>query len=144
MHQVAASLGIEVEVVKAAKKAGCTAFRANNSIDRAELKAWLADTKNQEKLSASVSYKDKKTFEEWRRLKLRNDREEGKVIDRIAIIAAINALSAACRETLEQKLLREYPAAVAGMDVPQVRVFSQRLIVGIYKEFQNFGGLWPP
>jgi hypothetical protein len=45
-------------------------------------------------------------------------------------------------QILEQKLSNEYPAAVAGLDVPQSRIYGKRLGDQIRTEFQGLKEEW--
>ena len=92
---------------------------------------------------AAASLRERKTFEEWRKLKIRNDREEAGLISREAVKATVKALVPKFHELLDRKLLNEYPAAVAGLDVPGARIYGKKLNDEIRAEIQSWAHLWP-
>ena len=52
----------------------------------------LAALRRPEPTDAATSVRERKTFEEWRKLKIRNDREEAGLIDRAAVAATVKKL----------------------------------------------------
>jgi len=74
----ATRLNVGVEVVRKAKALGCPAFAAGNRVDLAELEAWLKENADKLKVTGqNLSLKDQKLNEEVRKLKIRNDRDDG-------------------------------------------------------------------
>lgn len=75
------------------------------------------------------SLKDEKLSEEIRKLRLRNDKEEGKLVPKSAVVETVLAWEGEQAPIIEQKLEREYPASVAPTpdDVPRVRIFGAQL-----------------
>ena len=86
--------------------------------------------------------KEKKTFEEWRKLKLANDEREGLLISKASVIGSIQRLNPKIDSLLEQKIVNEYPAAVAGLDVPAAREFGKRFADEIRREWAAFKQEW--
>jgi hypothetical protein len=74
------------------------------------------------------SLRDEKLGEEIRRLRIRNDKDEAKVIDKAVVGKACARLLSGASPMLEQKLVNEWPSAVAGLDVPAARVFGRRMV----------------
>jgi hypothetical protein len=103
----------------------------------------LAALKNKLPNGTPSPLKERKTFEEWRKLKIRNDREEAGLISREAVKATVKALVPKFHELLDRKLLNEYPAAVAGLDVPGARIYGKKLNDEIRAEIQSWAHLWP-
>jgi hypothetical protein len=68
-----------------------------------------------------------KLHEEHRKLRIGNDAKERKLVSRDAVLATFTAFARDARALLDQKLQNEYPAAVAGLDVAQARVFGKNL-----------------
>jgi hypothetical protein len=84
----------------------------------------------------------KKLAEEVRKLRLANDEREKLTIRTAWVIEVVRKITAAVDEILEQKLVNEYPAAVAGMDIPQCQIFGKRLGDAIRLEFKKLAYLW--
>lgn len=86
--------------------------------------------------------KEQKTFEEWRKLKLANDVKEGALIPRATVAETVRLLSAKFAALLDSKLEQEYPATVAGLDVPAARIYGKKLNDQIRAEVQSWSSLW--
>lgn len=142
LKQAASKLGLDRDLVSTAKAAGCSAFNSNGTVDGEVLKAWLADPANMKALGDSTSLKEKELYERWRKLKIANDKTEGRLIERNRVAETVQRLGAKVQELLLQKLCNEYPAAVAGLDVAQARVYGNRLRESILKEFQSLATEW--
>jgi len=86
----------------------------------------------------------KKEFdkERVRKLKLANDETEGQVV-RIEKLVEVSAPTLQkIKESLYTKLENEMPIAVAGMDVPQSRIFGTRLAGELIKLWGKFFKGW--
>jgi predicted transcriptional regulator len=139
----AALLGCEPELVKRAKRLGCPAFKPGNRIAVEELRKWIAGNADELKATGdNVSLKDQKLNEEIRKLRIANDRADKLVVNKQAVKGVINACVERIRHFLEQKLENEYPSAVAGMDVPQARVYGRRVHDQIILEHQKMAEEW--
>jgi uncharacterized protein (DUF885 family) len=88
------------------------------------------------------SIKERKTFEEWRKLKLANDVKEGVLIPRAAVAETVRQLAAKFAALLDSKLENEFPAVVAGLDVPSARIYGKKLNDQIRAEVQAWGKGW--
>ena len=66
-------------------------------------------------------------FEKHRKLKIDNDRKDGLLVLKGAVIKCFQEHCAESRPLRHQKLEREYPAAVACMEVPQARLYGVKL-----------------
>jgi len=73
------------------------------------------------------SLKDQKTIEEIRKLKLDNDEKAALLVTKASVKASLRRSLAPAVAILEQRLVNEYPTAVAGLDVPQARIYGKRL-----------------
>lgn len=89
------------------------------------------------------SLRDEKLGEEIRKLRIRNDKEERVTIPRNEVSQAVQKCLGPVATMLEQKLVNEYPAAVAGMDVPQARIFGRRLVDTILVAFTDLSAMFP-
>lgn len=83
--------------------------------------------------------KAEKLREEIRKLKIANDAKEEKVILKTKVAAAIQRIIPRAMAAAEQKLVNEWPSAVAGLDVPQARIFGKRVFDDLMKSFCEFG-----
>lgn len=88
------------------------------------------------------SIKEKKTFEEWRKLWLANEERQGFLIPRAEVAESVRKLAGQFTKLLDAKLENEYPAAVAGLDVPGARAFGKRLNDEIRAEVQRWADVW--
>lgn len=88
------------------------------------------------------SIKEKKTFEEWRKLKLANDVKEGALIPRANVAETVRQLAAKFAALLDAKLEQEYPATVAGLDVPAARIYGKKLNDQLRAEVQAWSEVW--
>jgi hypothetical protein len=93
--------------------------------------------------SDKASIRERKTFEEWRKLKIRNDREEAELIPRVKVAETVRLLAAKMIALHDAKLENEYPAAVAGLDIPGARIYGKKLNDSIRAEIQSWAHLWP-
>ena len=132
MASAAAGEGISLELVRRAKRAGCTAFRGSR-VDGANLRKFVAE--HGEKLALDGgSLKEEKTREEIRKLRLRNDRDEGKVVLRSEIATKLRTALGRMRGVFEQKFFNELPTAVSGLEPAQVRIKTKQIYDEAMKE----------
>ncbi len=89
------------------------------------------------------SIKEKKTFEEWRKLKLANDENEALLIPRAAVAETIFKMGPRIAGVLEARLVNQYPTETPGLDVIGMREYGRKLAAQILTEFQSFADLWP-
>lgn len=129
-------MGVPESLLKNAKRMGCEAFRARGSIDEGSLVEFISGHEK-ELTSGGVALRDQKLAEEIRKLRIKNDRDVGKLVPLDFIEQGDAKILAAVDQILEQKLSNEYPSAVAGLDVPQARVYGKRLGDQIRMEFNK-------
>ena len=137
----AASLGVSDSILKQAKRLGCAAFHASGRVDGATVVKFIAEH-GKEIAGGGIALRDQKLSEEIRKLRVKNDRDEGKLILVDSVKACVSRVLARVDQILEQKLSNEYPAAVAGLDVPQSRIYGKRLGDQIRVEFQGLKEEW--
>ncbi|PAW89511.1 MAG: hypothetical protein B9S33_02665 [Pedosphaera sp. Tous-C6FEB] len=89
------------------------------------------------------SIKEKKTFEEWRKLKLANDENEALLIPRAVVAETIFKMGPRIAGVLEARLVNQYPTETPGLDVIGMREYGRKLAAQILTEFQSFADLWP-
>ena len=75
--------------------------------------------------------------EQHRRLKRENDLEDDLVVSRAEVVSEFRKVVEPIKQMMRQKLENEYPLAVAGLDVPQARIYGKRLEDDILTEWQK-------
>jgi hypothetical protein len=137
MGSAAACLSLPLGVLRAAKRAGCTAFRSNR-IYGDELLEWL-------KVNPVEEVKDlrqEKVAEEVRKLRLRNDRDEGKLVTRQWVAEQIQRAGAdlhALRATSERDDPIRLVEVCPGADVAAVRQVLRQIWAGICERIASLG-----
>ena len=117
---------------------------AANGIQGVGGKYALADIRQSLDGKADKSLRDQKLAEEIRKLQIKNDKDQGKLIAKTEVVASIMRMAPRIRATMEQKLLNEYPSVVAGLGEPdKVRTYSRRLYNEVMAEWASFEKEWP-
>lgn len=117
---------------------------AANGIQGVGGKYALADIRQALDGKADKSLRDQKLAEEIRKLQIKNDKDQGKLIPKTEVVASIMRMAPRIRATMEQKLLNEYPSVVAGLGEPdKVRTYSRRLYNEVMAEWAAFEKEWP-
>jgi hypothetical protein len=96
-------------------------------VDGAALRKFIAergDTLAQD----GGSLKEEKTKEEIRKLRLRNDRDEGKVVMRTEIAMKLRTALGRMRGVLEQKIVNQLPADAAMLEAPEIRIIGRKIL----------------
>ena len=81
--------------------------------------------------------------EQVRRLKFENDATESRLVRRDLLVAGLKVMEVRLREVLNQRLAEEYPRGVAGLDVPEARIFGKRIHDALMRDFQDMASLLP-
>jgi hypothetical protein len=102
----------------------------------------IADVENAIRAKKSDKLRDQKMLQEIRKLRIANDKEEGLVVAKGKVIDSIRRCLSPAVATLEQRLVNEYPTAVAGMDVPQARIYGRRLCDELIAFFKSLEKEW--
>jgi len=137
----ASALGVSEAILKQAKRMGCSAFAACGRVDGALLLKFISSNEK-ELTTGGIALRDQKVTEEVRKLRIRNDRDEGKLIAVELVKACVARVLARVDQILEQKLANEWPSAVAGLDVPQARIYGKRLGDQVRVEFNRLKEEW--
>lgn len=84
----------------------------------------------------------KKAIEEekLRKIKRENENADGLLVARAEVVSEFRKVAEPVKAILRQKLENEYPLAVAGLDVPQARIYGKRLGDDILIEWQKLFG----
>lgn len=80
--------------------------------------------------------------ENWRKLKIANDRQEGLLIEKSKVYEQTSYMAEKIKNLLENKLVNEYPTIVAGLDVPDIRIYGRKLFEEICYEIQSWSDDW--
>lgn len=90
------------------------------------------------------SIKDRLVFEQWRKFRIRNDVDEGILIPRAHVAATVHRFGAKFTALLNKKLEQQYPATVAGLDIPAAREYGKKLSDELIAEVQSWASEWEP
>ncbi len=141
MHRAAVGLKLSLAVVRRAKRMGAPGFQSGR-VYPAELLPWLRKHGNEAGIGDYDSARLAVMMEQARRLKLRNDQTEGALVRRSEVASAVVASITAAKGILRYKLEQEYPAKVAGLDIPQARIYGKRLVDEVCAEMQKLDVYW--
>ncbi len=137
MAAAAAGMGIGIDSLRAMKAMGCPAFRGSR-VHEAELVAW-----ERPGTDAPISRRrDDKLDEEIRKLRVINDQREGKLIARQDVANSVARILGPADQLLEQKLVQEWPALIAGATVADARAVGRRIADEIRAAFRAFAEEW--
>src|SRR5690348_4992546 len=143
MASAASALGVSKDTLRAAKEAGCAAF-VGSRVEEAPLLEWMSQHEVKPgQTNGQLTLKDQKTAEEIRKLKIKNDKDQGKLVAKADVAAAIRRALAGVSGICEAKLVNEYPTLVSGQDPPAARVYGRRLHDLIMAECQKLAGEFP-
>jgi predicted nucleic acid-binding Zn ribbon protein len=136
MRAAAAGMEVSLSILKEAKAMGCEGFKVRGSVDEKQVRAFIA--KHHEKLSKpGTSLRDQKIAEEIRKLKIRNDKDDKKLVLKSEQISTGQRFATWQVEYLTQKLVKEYPSVVAGLDVPGAMAYGRRVVADICASTQE-------
>ena len=124
MQQAASALTLPMREIKRAKSAGCTAFRGAR-VHESELVSWLAEHPAPD---SGGDPKEEKLREEIRKLRIRNERDEGVLVPRAWVAERIQRIAGRLN-TYRAKSEAEHPvrfAAAAG-DVAGCRIVTREI-----------------
>lgn len=86
--------------------------------------------------------KDEKLMEEIRKLRMANDLQEKLLVTRAKVQESLRRSLTPAVAILEQRLVNEYPTGVAGLDVPQARIYGKRLCDELMNFIQSLETEW--
>lgn len=135
--------GKPVELFRRAKALGSPGFE-NSRVCPDLVFKFIAE--NPEKFVVggdAIPLKDQKLNEEIRKLKIKNDKDEGKMVARTEVAASVRQTLSAVGPILEAKLQNEWPMTVSRLDPPQCRKYGKELTDEILKQFEELERLWP-
>lgn len=146
MGQAAAATGFSKDSLKRAKELGCMAFKPGGRVDGAALREWMRA--NEAKLRASTEkpgggpLKDQKLAEEIRKLRIKNDRDDGLSVLKSKIGADLHALASEQLALLRQRLENELPSQVAGLEPSNARIIFKRVVDELSVKMQGLVAKW--
>ena len=141
MQQASAALKIPMRELKRAKAGGCPAFRGAR-VHEAELVEWLAANPAPD---SGGDPREEKIREEIRKLRIRNERDEGALIPRAWVAERIQRAAgewAALRLKWEAEAPVEMSAAHG--DVASQRIAARKLTDGIASILQSLSASFAP
>jgi len=129
--------GIPLAVLKRAKRAGCPAFVAHR-VDLVPLLTWLFASGN----DAGVDWPAKFKEFQARREELKYEREKAELIE---VAAVLEMDAAACSRWNAKRIHveQEWPARLAGKDIPECRDLLMELTTQIGRILQGIRGEVP-
>ena len=140
MAAAAGALGIGKEVLQLAKQSkSCKAF-AGSRVREKELLEWMAAQPVEVK--TQLSLKDQKLAEEIRKLRIRNDREEGRLLLASSVGPALRNLALNQRLALKRILENELPERIANKAVPQIIEQMRKAADQICNVFREGARAW--
>jgi len=115
-------------------------------IDVTEWKAFIGKhglgTKGNHLGETARSLRDQKTAEEIRALRMKNAKEERKLISADDVDSFLLFLSSRIKSSLYQSFQTELPPKTAGLDVAQVRLLNREGCDGIMRSMQALQDEW--
>lgn len=124
MGAAATDLGVAFEVLTAAKRSGCKAFRAGR-VHKDEIRAWLKlhprGAPNQEVNGNGAGVELRLKEAKAAREEIRLSRERGELLDRQAVEEAVRACSARLIAVLDREFGSELPPVLKGLDEIAIR-----------------------
>lgn len=136
---------VSVALLKKFKGQGASGFR-NSRVYMDEFLPWL---KNHHGNSVGLP-PDKASLEirrlaaQCERLERQNSIEAGKLLDKSVYIGIHQRILGPLDNLIEQKLVNEWPAAVAGLDIPSAREYGKKLSDDIRSGFRELLTQLPP
>ena len=141
--QAARKLGASVAEVIAARKAGSPGFRSGR-INCDKVKAWMdanpAALKDSMTRMERAKLKRAEAEADMKRFKA--DVLKGQYLLKSAVENTVARTLGGARSLLQQKLEREYPAAVAGLSVVEARIKGKQLFDDICAELRKLEQPW--
>jgi signal recognition particle GTPase len=105
-------------------------------------KFYLLEEVEQAIRERNVKLKDDKLTEEIRKLRMANDEKDKKLILKSKVKESLRRCLTPAAAILEQRLVNEYPTGVAGLDVPQARIYGKRLCDELMVFLQSLETEW--
>ncbi len=120
MQACSGATGIPMDVLKAAKKGGCSAFHGSGRVDLEKLLRWLFRSGDATETDTVNDWG--KELKKWqaKRAKMEHDREAGELVEKVAVIEQVRELNAKARAVLQRLLEVELPARCAGQDAKEI------------------------
>jgi hypothetical protein len=138
MGAAASGLGVAAAVLKAAKKAGCIAFRASR-VHRQEIRDWLAiHPSGAPAASVNGNHVDDRLKEaKADREEIKLQRERGELLDRRGVQEAIRGCVAKLVSVLDREFGSELPPILKGLDERSIRAVVLDRLARLEKVFRQ-------
>lgn len=144
MASAAAALGVSKDLLQLAKnsKSGAKAFRGSRVIEK-ELLEWMSkQPASQSQDLSNLCLKDQKLAEEIRKLRIRNDKEEGRLLLAAVVGPALRNVSINQRIVLKRLLEADLPERLAGKTAPQIAEEMRKAADQICEAFREGARRW--
>lgn len=140
MAAAAGALGVSKEVLQLAKQSkDCKAF-CGSRVREKELLEWMSAQPDEVK--TQLTLKDQKLVEEIRKLRIRNDREEGRLLLASSVGPALRNLALNQRMALKRVLEMELPERLAGKNISQINEMMRKAADQICDVFREGAHSW--
>ncbi len=143
MAQASKRMGLPIEILKAAKRAGAPGFKYSR-VDCDAVSGWLENNK-----PAVAGDRTSAEGAKLRKLNAEADTKEfllaikmGQYLLKAAVENTVARCLGSVRSLLQQKLEQEYPAAVAGLSVVEARIKGKALFDDICAELRKLDQPW--
>lgn len=143
LQAASSGMQIPIEILKAAKRAGCPNF-VHGRVIIAGLQDWITEHDDQlrSQITEPGSLRDKKLTEEIRKLRIANDAKEGRLIARSFVVETHAKILGAVLPRVKQVLENEYPKDVHGLSIPDIREKGKATYDAIADAFHRAGEMW--
>ena len=143
MGAAASALGVSKDTLRAAKESpDCKAFVGSRVLEK-ELLDWMSRNDVTASSDGPLTLKDEKTKEEIRKLRIKNDKDQGKLVLKAEMASAIRRALGKVSSICESTLVHEFPTVVAGLDPAAARVYGRRLHDLLMSECQALAKEFP-
>lgn len=129
MEQCFAVLGIPLKVQRAAKKAGCVAFKSNRVYPKPLIEWIFANEDSDSVTDWNQALAQEKTFRE----RIKRQKDEEAIADRPTVQRRAGKIMAMIFDTLERSFCYELPGSVVGKNEPAIAAEAKAVINGLRK-----------
>ena len=137
MKAAAAGMGLSIEMLKMVKEMGSTAFVGS----RVSEKQLLKDVEASGLAADATDIRQKKLFEEWRKLKIVNDKRDGLLVEKSKVKESISRFNVRV-DSICSRYENEWPSVLAGLEPPAIRAYLKRGMDQIRQEISDSYGVW--
>ncbi|MGB0581576.1 MAG: hypothetical protein ACPGVU_17905 [Limisphaerales bacterium] len=139
MAATAGALGLEIEHVATAKRAGCKAFQSNGTVHEKVFQRWW----KRHGKEAMASIQDKSELERRRlrliceRIDFRNAVERGEYIRMDDVARRVREIASGQYRIMRMRLENELPYRIVGLEKPEIRELCRNVVDQICRDMQE-------